>query len=220
MPLPFVFPASEGPGRLTEIASFKKAPVDSSRLQNVITSAMQATSTFPAFRQCRLGDSVTDNGNTVLIFDWTSAVEKKEFEEDPNNASLKSAMASWAEIIDEKNPSMIRYHITLLGSSVTPQCGYYEVAVLTIDPSQHEVFAASMEKYSNGIGDKVFNYLAVAVSDENPEKLVIIMGYPNTASAEHADKSDQHKEAKKVNDPLVKDWWKSGSHMEQVFKRA
>ena len=55
-------------------------------------------------------------------------------------------------------------------------------------PSDHEVFAASMEKYSNAIGDKVFNYLAVAVSNENPEDLIIIMGYPDTATAEYADK--------------------------------
>ena len=29
--------------------------------------------------------------------------------------------------------------------------------------------------------------------------------------------SDQHIEAKKVNDPLVKGWWKSGSLLRQVF---
>lgn len=45
-----------------------------------------------------------------------------------------------------------------------------------------------MERYANAIGEKVFNYLAVAVSIEDPGTLVLIMGYPDKETAEYADK--------------------------------
>ena len=101
MSLPFVFPSTSGPGRFTEVASFKKSSKNStvvsphtnsptgrtsvlttSQLQESVDSAMHATSSFPPFRHCRLGDSASLNGdqNTLLISDWTSPDEKKSFE--------------------------------------------------------------------------------------------------------------------------------------------
>ncbi|PVH74900.1 hypothetical protein DL98DRAFT_518955 [Cadophora sp. DSE1049] len=45
-----------------------------------------------------------------------------------------------------------------------------------------------MERYAHAIGEEVFNYLAVAVSIEDPGTLVLIMGYPDEETAEFADK--------------------------------
>jgi len=59
---------------------------------------------------------------------------------------------------------------------------------LQIAPEQQYLVAQSMERYANAIGEKVFNYLAVAVSIEDPGTLVLIMGYPDKETAEFADK--------------------------------
>ncbi len=45
-----------------------------------------------------------------------------------------------------------------------------------------------MERYANAIGNEVFNYMAIGASEESPEELVIILGYPDTKVAEYADK--------------------------------
>ena len=81
-----------------------------------------------------------------------------------------------------------RHHIALPGATTTPKCGYYEAATLQIAPDKHHLVAQSMEKYANAIGEKIFNYLAVAVSNEDPGTLVLIMGYPDAHAAEIADK--------------------------------
>lgn len=44
-----------------------------------------------------------------------------------------------------------------------------------------------MERYANAISDEVFSYMAVGASEESPEELVIVLGYPDTKVAEYAD---------------------------------
>lgn len=83
---------------------------------------------------------------------------------------------------------LFSHHVTLPGAATTPEVGFYEVATLTIDCAKHHLVAASMEQYTKAITDKVFNYLSVAVSEDDPEQLVIIMGYPDPATAAYADK--------------------------------
>ena len=83
---------------------------------------------------------------------------------------------------------MERHHVLLPGSATTPKCGYYETATLQIAPEQQYLVVQSMERYANAIGEKVFNYLAVAVSIEDPGTLVLIMGYPDKETVEYADK--------------------------------
>lgn len=81
-----------------------------------------------------------------------------------------------------------RHHFTLPGPLVTPDCGFYEITVATVPQAQHEQFAAAVEKYSIALGDKILSFVAVAVSDENRDELITIIGYPDKASAEFADK--------------------------------
>jgi hypothetical protein len=81
-----------------------------------------------------------------------------------------------------------RYHVNIPGSSITPECPYYEITFLTIPSAQQHLFAASTEKYFSSVGTRVFEYVAVAVSIEDAEELVIIAGYRDTEAAIIGDK--------------------------------
>ncbi|PVH82571.1 hypothetical protein DL98DRAFT_570225 [Cadophora sp. DSE1049] len=221
MPLPLVFPQAEGPGRLTEFTFCRKGDIDSSRFQEVLGSVLQLTSSIPSYRQCRFGDSTKDDAFEVIIFDWNSVEEKRKFEKDPNNASFfNKAMGYWKEIMSNKPSSLIRHHFTLPGPLVTPECGFYEITVATVPQAQHEQFAATVKKYYNALGSKVFSFVAVAVSDENPNELVTIIGYPDKASADFANKSDQHEEAKEVYVSLSQEWTKHGADLSRVVRAS
>jgi hypothetical protein len=108
MSLPIIFPKVDGPGRLTEICSFRRSGISTERVgkstivlcilpmemnlqswlttytllqyDEVFNGIQNITSQFPISRQSLVGTMKDDESMSTLIVDWTSAEEKDVFE--------------------------------------------------------------------------------------------------------------------------------------------
>ncbi|KIW64070.1 hypothetical protein PV04_09028 [Phialophora macrospora] len=208
---PLVFPAAEGPGRFTEVASFRKSDVPAEEFSTRVDSILKDTAQFPIYRQILKGTQKDDENTILMVFDWTSAEEKEAFKNDP---AMDAVKAKWNGLMDTKSPLRMN-HITLPGPAVTPKVPYYEAAMLRIPLSGQDEFRAAMKIFVDTHEPDTWIFFCCAASQEDPEEIIILCGFDNEARAEVADKSAQHQEVKKTNDPMVQGWWKICSYMEK-----
>ena len=80
MPFPVVYPKVDGPGRLTELCTFRKSSIDPKEWDEIFNDTIGISLTFPIARQSSYASQIEDPQIAVLIADWTSAEEKDVFE--------------------------------------------------------------------------------------------------------------------------------------------
>ncbi|KAF2094704.1 hypothetical protein NA57DRAFT_60123 [Rhizodiscina lignyota] len=179
MTFPFLHTADHGPGRLTEVATFKRSAITTERYNEVFESIAGIIFKFPVSRQLLIGSKAGEADISVLVGDWTSAEEKDEFEPGEQYQSVKPA---FAELIDEKDPKFTCHHIILDGGAErTPAAAVYAVIVVkTPVDKQAELYSVFS---SMRLGDADVTFAAAAPSREDPETVVLYCGFTNGALA-------------------------------------
>ncbi|KAK5308873.1 hypothetical protein LTR93_012337 [Exophiala xenobiotica] len=74
------YPNMDGPGRLTEICTFRKSSLSDPEFDEVLDGMLAKTKRFPIWRHSLVGPMVEEERKLVLLSDWTSAEEKALFE--------------------------------------------------------------------------------------------------------------------------------------------
>lgn len=97
MSLPLIFPKVDGPGRLLEIATFRRSQIPDSKFKETFDTVMRISSQLPILRQILVGGMSSGERMSVIIADWTSAEEKDVVEPSTriyNGGSLQTIAAN------------------------------------------------------------------------------------------------------------------------------
>ncbi|ERS96914.1 uncharacterized protein SPSK_02738 [Sporothrix schenckii 1099-18] len=176
MAFPISYPVVDGPGRLTEICTFRS---------EIATSVAK----FPISRQGIVGVQTADRQVVAMLADWTSAAEKDQFEPGEQYQSVKP---SFGKIIDGANPSFACHHIILpTGSDKTPHAASYIVSHATVPQADQAAAATAYAEFVKSPAH--FDFLAVAPAREDANVLVTLTGHKDAATAAAFRQSDVYK---------------------------
>ncbi|OCL13542.1 hypothetical protein AOQ84DRAFT_414431 [Glonium stellatum] len=174
----------DGPGRLLEIATFRRSQIPDSKFKETFDTVMRISSQLPILRQILVGGMSSGERMSVIIADWTSAEEKDVVE--PTEA-YQVVKAPFAKLVDTIDPSFTCYHTILPGTALTPEAGGYVVSVLKVPSSKQGDLSAAFARYLATVPeDSRPAFMAIAVSREDNEAVVNFSGYPSKDAAQAA----------------------------------
>ncbi|CAK7201578.1 hypothetical protein SEUCBS139899_004284 [Sporothrix eucalyptigena] len=189
MSFPITYPAVDGPGRLTEICTFRKSAISKEEFDTVYAEITKAVAQFPISRQGILATQTNDRQVVAMVADWTSAAEKDAFEPGPQYQSVKP---HFGKIIDGANPTFACHHLVLPGGAgLTPKAGVYVVSHATVAAADQAAVATAYNEYLKAPSS--VDFLAVAPSREDASVLVCLTGHKDAAAAEDFQASASYK---------------------------
>lgn len=184
MSLPLMFPKVDGPGRLLEIATFRRSQTLDSKFKETFDSITGIFSHLPILRQILAGDMGSGERMSVIIVDWTSAEEKDVIEPTEAYQSMKPL---FAELVDANDSSFTCYHTILPGAALTPKAGCYVVSILKVPTSRQGELAASFARYlAIAREENRPEFMMIAASREDNETVINFSGYRTKDAAQAA----------------------------------
>ncbi|CAK7229749.1 hypothetical protein SCUCBS95973_007333 [Sporothrix curviconia] len=190
MSFPITYPVVDGPGRLSEICTFRKAAIPKEEFDATYDQITSTVAKFPISRQGTLALQTHDREVVVMVADWTSAAEKDAFEPGEQYQAVKP---HFGKIIDSENPTFACHHLVLpTGAATTPSAGVYVVAHATVPAASQADVAAAYNVFLQSAPTDV-EFLAVSPSREDANVLVCLTGHKDAAAAQAYQASEGYK---------------------------
>lgn len=184
MSLPLVFPKVDGPGRLLEIATFRRSKIPDSKFKETFDSITRISSQLPISRQILAGEMGSGERMSVIIVDWTSAEEKDAIE--PTEA-YQSVKPLFVELVDANDSGFTCYHTILPGAALTPEAGCYVVSIMEVPTNGQGELATSFARYlTTAREENRPEFMVIAASREDNEAVINFSGYRTKDAAQAA----------------------------------
>ncbi|CAK7237600.1 hypothetical protein SBRCBS47491_010037 [Sporothrix bragantina] len=180
MSFPITYPVVDGPGRLSEICTFRKSAISQEEFDSIYGEITKSVAKFPISRQGILAVQTHDRQVVAMVADWTSAAEKDVFEPGEQYQSVKP---HFGKIIDGANPTFACHHLVLPNAAaMTPKAGVYIVSHATVPAASQADVAAAYNEFLKA--PENVEFLAMAPSREDANVLVCLTGHKDAAAAE------------------------------------